>query len=167
MIVLGALFLVSAVINLALLRTSFNVLAFRMSNVVFSDVAGLLLLVLGAYGRLTGNLPATSPYAHRHAFADEPPELPSTPEEFAAEAAMREAEIAVVQHTATPEQYRRVQAMTQVHTRLDRRRMWMDFEAAAEHEPGPDTTSQDLGVGVPQPRGGLHLPWHRTGVRHS
>jgi hypothetical protein len=130
MIVLGALFLVSAVINLALLRTSFNVLAFRMSNVVFSDVAGLLLLVLGAYGRLTGNLPATSPYAHRHAFADEPPELPSTPEEFAAEAAMREAEIAVVQHCATEDQQRRVRAMAAVHTRDGRRRAWMELAAA-------------------------------------
>src|SRR5690349_19744173 len=50
MIVLGVLFLLSAVGNLALLRTGFNLLAFRMSNVVFSEVVGLLLLLLGAYG---------------------------------------------------------------------------------------------------------------------
>jgi len=130
MIVLGVLFLVSALVNLAVLRTSFNLLAFRMSNVVFSDVVGLLLLLLGAYGRLTGNLPATSPYAHPHAFADEPPELPSTPEEFAAEAAMREAEIAVVQHRATEDQQRRVRAMAAVHSRSDRRRVWMEQDAA-------------------------------------
>src|SRR5690349_5535048 len=93
MITLGVLFLVSAVLNLALLRSPYNVLAFRMSNVVFSDVVGLLLLVLGAYGRISGNLPETSPYAHPHPLLDEPPDLPSTPAEFAAEAAMREAEI--------------------------------------------------------------------------
>ena len=61
MIVLGVLFLVSALVNMALLRTAFNLLAFRMSNVVFSVAVGFLLLVLGAYGRLSGNLPETSP----------------------------------------------------------------------------------------------------------
>jgi hypothetical protein len=55
-------FLVSELPHLALLRTAFNVLAFRMSNVAFSVVVGLLL-VLGAYGRTIGNLPADSPYA--------------------------------------------------------------------------------------------------------
>jgi hypothetical protein len=130
MIVLGVLFLLSAVANLALLRTPFNVLAFRMSNVVFSDVVGLLLLVLGAYGRITGNLPETSPYAHPHPLADEPPDLPSTPAEFAAEAAMREAEIAVVQHRATAEQLRRVRAMAAVHSRDGRRRLWMALDGA-------------------------------------
>jgi hypothetical protein len=129
MIVLGVLFLASAVLNLALLRTSFNLLAFRMSNVVFSAVSGLLLLVLGAYGRISGNLPATSPYAHPHPFVEEPPDLPSTPQEFAAEAAMREAEIAVVQHCATEEQRRRVQAMASVHTRDGRRRIWLAYDA--------------------------------------
>jgi hypothetical protein len=132
MIVLGVVFLVSAVANLALLRTGFNLLAFRMSNVVFSDVVGLLLLVLGAYGRISGNLPATSPYAHPHAVADEPPDLPSTPEEFVAEAAMREAEIAVVQHYATEDQQRRVAAMAAAHTRDGRRRIWLAYDAAGQ-----------------------------------
>lgn len=130
MIVLGVLFLASALVNLALLRTSWNLLAFRMSNVVFSDVVGLLLLLLGAYGRVTGNLPETSPYVHPHPLAEEPPDLPTTPEEFAAEAGMREAEIAVVEHRATPDQARRVQAMTAARTRDGRRRIWMGFDAA-------------------------------------
>jgi hypothetical protein len=129
MIALGVIFLVSAVLNLALLRTSFNLLAFRMSNVVFSDVVGLLLLVLGAYGRISGNLPETSPYAHPHGHLDEPPDLPSTAEEFAAEAAMREAEIAVVQHRATDDQQRRVRAVAAVHTRDGRRRIWLGYDA--------------------------------------
>ena len=64
--------------------------------------------------------------------APEPPEVfPSTPAEFAAEQAMRDAELAVVNHVATPDQLRRVAAMARVHTREDRRRVWMNFDALA------------------------------------
>ena len=131
MIGVGALFLLSALVNLAILRTGLNVLAFEMTNVFFSIGAGLTLLVLGAYGRLSGHLPPDSPYARPEAGADpEPPEsFPSTPAEFAAERAMREAEIAVVNHVATAEQRRRVAAMAQVHSRYDRRRVWMESDA--------------------------------------
>jgi hypothetical protein len=88
MIVVGTLFLISGLANMAVLRTSFNVLAFEMTNVAFSLVAGLTLLLLGAYGRLTGNLPPDSPYARPAVAEVEPPEsYPSTPEEFAAERA--------------------------------------------------------------------------------
>jgi hypothetical protein len=129
MIVIGALFLLSALANLAALRTSFNVLAFEMANVVFSIVAGLVLLTLGAYGRVSGHLPPDSPYAQPPAEVDvEPEAYPSTPEEFAAEAAMREAEIAVVQRRATVDQRRRVEAMSAVSSRQDRRRVWMSFD---------------------------------------
>src|SRR4051794_11964864 len=55
MIALGLLFLVSALVNEAVLRTPLNLLAFRMSNVMFSIGVGLLLLLLGAYGRISGN----------------------------------------------------------------------------------------------------------------
>ena len=130
MIVVGALFLLSALANLAALRTSFNVLAFEMENVVFSVVAGLLLLLLGAYGRVSGNLPPDSPYARPATDDVGPPEsFPSTPAEFAAERAMRDAEVAVVNHVATAEQRRRVAAMAEVHSRGDRRRVWMEFDA--------------------------------------
>jgi hypothetical protein len=130
MIVVGTLFLLSALGNLAVLRTDFNVLAFEMTNVAFSVVAGLVLLLLGAYGRLTGNLPADSPYAHPAEAAEDEPldEYPSTPEEFAAERAMRDAEVAVVNHTATADQRRRVAAMAKVTSRPDRRRVWMGFD---------------------------------------
>lgn len=129
MIVVGVLFLVSALANLAVLRTSFNVLAFEIENVVFSVVAGLILLLLGAYGRVSGNLPPDSPYARPRAEDESEPEsFPSTPAEFAAERAMREAEIAVVNHVATAEQRRRVAAMAEVHSRADRRRVWMEFD---------------------------------------
>jgi hypothetical protein len=136
--VLGVLFLLSALVNLAVLSTSLNVLAFQVSNVLFSIGVGLLLLLLGAYGRVSGNLPDDSPYAHEHVEDPRPPEsYPSTPEEFAAEAAMREAEIAVGNHVGTEEQRRRVQAMALVHTRADRRRVWMEFDAAIAVPPVP------------------------------
>ena len=53
---------------------------------------------------------------------------PSTPEEVAAEAAMRDAEVAVVEHTATDEQRRRVAAMSKVRSRSDRRDVWSSFD---------------------------------------
>ena len=132
MIVVGSLFLLSAMVHLAVLRTSFNVLAFEMTNVFFSIGAGLTLLVLGAYGRLSGHLPPDSPYARREVGTEpEPPEsYPSTPDEFAAERAMRDAEIAVVNHVATADQRRRVAAMAHERTRVGRRRVWMEFDRA-------------------------------------
>ena len=130
MIVVGVLFLVSALANLAVLRTDLNILAFRFPNVVFSVVAGLVLLVLGAYGRVSGNLPPDSPYARRagDVEVEDDDEFPSTPAEFAAERAMRDAEVAVVQHVATADQRRRVAAMAEHTRRADRRRVWMSFD---------------------------------------
>ncbi len=132
MIAVGSLFLLSGLANLAVLRTSFNVLAFELANVYFSFAAGLTLLLLGAYGRISGHLPADSPYA-RSAAGEEPEPIesyPSTPTEFAAERAMREAEIAVVNHVATADQRRRVEAMAHERTRAGRRRVWMGFDAS-------------------------------------
>ena len=129
MIGAGSLFLLSALVNLAVLQTSFNILAFRVENVVFSVVVGLFLLVLGAYGRIGGHLPPDSPYAHAAPPADDDlDELPSTPDEFAAEDAMRDAEVAVSEHRATDDQRRRVAAMAREHTRRGRREVWMLFD---------------------------------------
>jgi hypothetical protein len=132
MIVIGVLFLASALANLAVLETDLNVLAFSMPNVIFSIVAGLVLLTLGAYGRVSGNLPPDSPYRSQSA-PDEPDtdqQLPETPAERAAERAMRNAELAVVEHRATSDQRRRVAAMARVRTRADRRAVWMSFDRA-------------------------------------
>jgi len=136
MLVLGVAFLVSALANLAALRTSFNVLAFSMANVVFSLCAGVFLLVLGAYGRVSGNLPSDSPYRSDDPEAGdvdrpEPERYAATPAERAVERAMREAELALAEHRATPEQARRVAAMAQVRTRADRRRVWVECERTA------------------------------------
>ena len=61
-IVLGILFLLSGFVNLALLETGFNFLAFRIQNVLFSFVVGLALLTFGMYGRVGGGLPHDNPY---------------------------------------------------------------------------------------------------------
>ncbi|MBB3676815.1 DUF4383 domain-containing protein [Modestobacter versicolor] len=134
MLVIGVLFLVSALANLAVLETEVNFLAFSMANVIFSIVAGLVLLTLGAYGRVSGNLPDDSPYrAEGGAVPDDEDtsqQLPETPAERAAERAMRAAELAVIEHRATADQQRRVAAMARVRTRGDRRDVWMSFDRA-------------------------------------
>ncbi|MGW6740415.1 DUF4383 domain-containing protein [Streptomyces sp. NPDC055025] len=60
--VLGVLFIASGFVNLALLDTSYNFLAFHMPNVLFSFVVGLLLMFFGMYGRVSGSLPHDNPY---------------------------------------------------------------------------------------------------------
>lgn len=61
-IVFGALFLLSGFVNLALLETGLNFLAFRLQNVLFSFAVGLMLLVFGMYGRVGSALPHDNPY---------------------------------------------------------------------------------------------------------
>ncbi|GAA2087951.1 hypothetical protein GCM10009801_51280 [Streptomyces albiaxialis] len=61
-IVLGTLFLISGFVNLALLETGLNFLAFRIQNVLFSFVVGVLLLIFGMYGRVGSALPHDNPY---------------------------------------------------------------------------------------------------------
>lgn len=61
-IVFGVLFLLSGFVNLALLDTDANFLAFRLQNVLFSFVVGLMLLVFGMYGRVSGGLSHDNPY---------------------------------------------------------------------------------------------------------
>jgi hypothetical protein len=60
--VLGCLFIASGFVNLALLDTGVNFLAFRMPNVLFSFVVGVLLMLFGMYGRVGSALPHDNPY---------------------------------------------------------------------------------------------------------
>ncbi|MFC9248049.1 DUF4383 domain-containing protein [Streptomyces sp. NPDC057136] len=60
--VLGIAFILSGFVNLALLDSDFNFLAFRMQNVLFSFVVGLMLMFFGMYGRVSGRLPHDNPY---------------------------------------------------------------------------------------------------------
>ncbi|MEU1402321.1 DUF4383 domain-containing protein [Streptomyces sp. NPDC005728] len=59
---LGILFLLSGFLNLSLLDTDYNFLAFKIQNVLFSFVVGLLLMVFGMYGRVSSTLPHDNPY---------------------------------------------------------------------------------------------------------
>ncbi|MFD9905592.1 DUF4383 domain-containing protein [Streptomyces sp. NPDC059063] len=60
--VLGIAFILSGFVNLALLDSSFNFLAFRIQNVLFSFVVGVLLMFFGMYGRVSATLPHDNPY---------------------------------------------------------------------------------------------------------
>jgi hypothetical protein len=60
--VLGIAFILSGFINLALLDTEYNFLAFHLQNVLFSFVVGLMLMMFGMYGRVSGGLPHDNPY---------------------------------------------------------------------------------------------------------
>ncbi|MDI3405870.1 DUF4383 domain-containing protein [Streptomyces cavernicola] len=60
--VLGVLFILSGFANLALLDSDLNFLAFRIQNVLFSFVVGILLMVFGMYGRVGSALPHDNPY---------------------------------------------------------------------------------------------------------
>ncbi|MFI5985013.1 DUF4383 domain-containing protein [Streptomyces sp. NPDC051555] len=61
-IMLGLLFIASGFVNLALLDTGLNFLAFRIQNVLFSFVVGVMLMWFGMYGRVGSALPHDNPY---------------------------------------------------------------------------------------------------------
>jgi hypothetical protein len=136
MIVVGALFIVSAFANLGVMTTPYNFLAFRWPNVVFSIVAGLVLLFLGGYGRLSAGLPADNPYrsekSGQHTDQDDPDALArslpfraSTRAERDADAEMAEASRAIAAGSATPEQRRRMEEVDRLRAHEDRRDRWM------------------------------------------
>lgn len=68
--VMGGLFLVSGLVHLVILRTEWNILDFGLANVYFSLGAGMALLFLGLYGRLSGGLAPDNPYRVRRAAHD-------------------------------------------------------------------------------------------------
>ena len=126
-VVVGLLFLLSGIVNLAVLDTKFNLLAFRLSNVVFSIIAGMLLLFLGAYGRFSGGLSADNPYYQRrhhedagswnhHDHDDEDDRLLA-------------AELAVAAGHATPQQELLVHEDAQRRVNEAHRRAWELYES--------------------------------------
>ncbi|MEU9451651.1 DUF4383 domain-containing protein [Streptomyces sp. NPDC048277] len=60
--VLGVLFILNGFLFLGLLDTASDFLAFKIQNVLFSFVVGLVLMVFGMYGRVSTNLPHDNPY---------------------------------------------------------------------------------------------------------
>ncbi|MFJ3230045.1 DUF4383 domain-containing protein [Streptomyces sp. NPDC086787] len=70
---LGILFLLNGFLNLSLLDSDYNFLAFKIQNVLFSFVVGLLLMVFGMYGRVGSTLPRDNPYwRSRHPDSGDP-----------------------------------------------------------------------------------------------
>ena len=78
--VLGVLFLLNGFLFLGLLDTASNFLAFKIQNVYFSFIVGLLLMTFGMYGRVGHNLPHDNPY-WRARHPDAPPQEQRTPPE--------------------------------------------------------------------------------------
>jgi hypothetical protein len=148
MIVIGTLFLVSAFVNLWLIGTPYNLLAFGLPNVFFSIGAGLVLLFTGAYGRFSSGLPNDNPYRRERDGDDEEPEdahrqpRPSTAAEADADAAMAEAARANVQGAADDDQRRRLDAMDAARTHEERRAIWMRFDADATEGDGTGPDGQ-------------------------
>lgn len=109
----GGVFLLSGLVNLAVLETPLNVLAFRVPNVLFSLVVGLVLLFTGLYGRVSGGLPPDNPYRLAHPMRTGRPS-PEEQLEFEAsetdadEQRFREAELAMGEGHPTPKQIRMV-----------------------------------------------------------
>ncbi|MFF7239954.1 DUF4383 domain-containing protein [Streptomyces collinus] len=63
--VVGGLFVLSGLVHLFILDRPANILDFRMPNVMFSFVMGLLIATFGMYGRVTSRLPHDNPYWRR------------------------------------------------------------------------------------------------------
>lgn len=116
-VAIGGLFLASGIVNVLVLKTSLNMLAFQMANVIFSLLVGAALLFVGAYGRFTVDLPPTSPYARPMTRM----KLPAYRTDGGVERAMAVAERAVAAHTATPDQAARVAAAGRFRTAEARR----------------------------------------------
>jgi hypothetical protein len=131
-VVVGAAFVASGLVNVLVLGTPLNLLAFRIPNVVFSFISGALLLFLGAWGRFTGRLPDDNPYRRERHPNDQPAPLPTQldhPDDAAAARELAEAERAVAQHVAPPETVARVEAVRGLRRAEDRIRQWRRLDA--------------------------------------
>ena len=128
LVVVGAAFLASGLANVLVLDTSLNVLAFGISNVVFSLISGGLLLVLGAYGRFTGRLPTDNPYQRERnpddSERDVLPTIYADAADVTAVGELADAERAVARGGATPAQAAGVQAAGPARRAEDRVSAW-------------------------------------------
>lgn len=131
-VTVGVLFLLSGVANVLVLNGPYNILAFRMPNVVFSLIVGLILLVLGAYGRFTGRLPEDSPYRRdqtggavdaEHS-VDEDQQQPVDPADVRAARELADAERAVAAGGGNAEQRRVLRLVGNRRDQAGRRALW-------------------------------------------
>lgn len=124
----GLLFLLSGLLNLTVLDTRLNLLAFRLSNVIFSFIAGMLLLFLGAYGRFSGGLSVDNPYYQLRHRVDLGSWIQERHRDEETER-LTAAEVAVAEGHATPEQERLVREDAQRRANEARRRAWELYES--------------------------------------
>lgn len=130
--VVGGLFLLSGLANLAVLDTDANVLAFRIENVYFSFVSGVLLLTLGLYGRVSGGLTDDNPYRRARADRSGTGALEEDAGDDAHVAEMNtfaEAEQLVAEGRATPEQEAMVATDRRRRATAERERAWRNAAA--------------------------------------
>lgn len=137
-VVVGALFVLSGLANMFVLNGPDNLLAFTFPNVAFSLVVGLVLLGIGLYGRVSGQLPADNPYRRAHGgrnrmakfwhgedFAQDEGDVSEEQERRLAEnAELAEAEHAMAEGVATPEQERQVVEDAQQRAAAHRAEAW-------------------------------------------
>lgn len=132
---IGGLFILSGLVNLALLQTSFNILAFQIPNVFFSLVVGVVLLSVGLYGRVSGGLSQDNPYRREReakaaersgqdASAGEDDDGPSDSERLERLHEMEKIEIAVAEGRATPEQEKMIDDDLRRRSAQERERAW-------------------------------------------
>jgi hypothetical protein len=134
-VVVGVAFMLSGLANVLVLNSDLNLLAFGLSNVIFSLVAGGILVILGSYGRFTGRLPSSNPYQQeRHPDGGPVDVLPTIYADAADAAAvgeLAEAERAAARHGATPGQVRGVAAAGAARRGEDRVAGWRSVQRSS------------------------------------
>jgi hypothetical protein len=134
---LGVLFLISGLANLAVLDTPLNLLAFKIQNVLFSLIAGMLMLFVGLYGRVSGGLPNDNPYvrARRHQDPLDKHAAARAAEELRQRLAeideLARAEFAMAEGRATPEQEELLRVDAQLRAEQQRKEA---YACAAESD---------------------------------
>ena len=133
----GGLFLLSGLVHLAILHTSLNILAFRLPNVFFSLIVGMILLFTGLYGRLSGGLPPDNPYRQQHPVRKNRPHPQEqldleTSEPDEQQQRYREAEMAMGEGHPTPEQTQLVMRDQARRRAAERARARRRLEGGAE-----------------------------------
>ncbi|HWM06334.1 MAG TPA: hypothetical protein VNP92_28670 [Actinophytocola sp.] len=120
----GAGFILSGVVNVFLLGTPMNVMAFTMPNVIFSWVAGAVLVVLGMIGRKE-HPTDDSLYGSHLEHEDPAARVHSNP---VAAAELAEAERARALHYATEEQIERLHDADKYRSGADRVHAWEESD---------------------------------------
>jgi uncharacterized protein DUF4383 len=123
-IVAGAGFILSGVVNVFLLGTPLNVMAFTMPNVVFSWVAGAVLVAVGMIGRRE-HTTDDSLYGSHLEYEDAAAQVHTDP---VAAAELAEAERARALHYATEEQTERLHDADRYRSAADRVHSWEESD---------------------------------------